>query len=180
MVVQGDVTDIHRMREVVEEASATFGAITGVVHAAGTMSQGIAATKSQADVEEVLGPKMYGTLVLAQVLPLDELDFFLLCSSTSTSIAPPGQVDYVAANAFLNAFAESAAASGRTNTVAVNWGVWSEVGMATVAAADLTGTPAPPAPRPCSHPWLESAITDGAGVHTFRAEWSVAEQWVLA
>ncbi len=37
------------------------------------------------------------------------LDLFVLFSSTSTDIAPAGQVDYVAANAFLNAYARSQA-----------------------------------------------------------------------
>jgi hypothetical protein len=38
------------------------------------------------------------------------LDFFVVFSSTSTAIAPVGQIDYVAANDFLNAYAQSRAA----------------------------------------------------------------------
>ena len=56
-----------------------------------------------------------------------KLDFLLLFSSISSLVPPAGQVDYAAANAFLDAFALSQ--SGQPVT-SVNWGLWSEVGMA--------------------------------------------------
>ena len=48
-----------------------------------------------------------------------------------------GQIDYVAANAFLNAFAQYRNTSQKGYTVAVNWGVWNEVGMAASSAAKM-------------------------------------------
>ena len=59
-------------------------------------------------------------------------------SSTSTVTAPAGQIDYVAANEYLNAYAQSRA-GGETRVVALNWGIWNEVGMAAEAVAERTG-----------------------------------------
>ena len=61
---------------------------------------------------------------------------------------PAGQIDYVAANEFLNAFAKSRA-GGKTRVVALNWGIWTGVGMAAEALADRNG--APPAPASPAH-----------------------------
>jgi DNA polymerase-3 subunit delta' len=77
-----------------------------VIHAAGTVDDALIPSKRQASVEAVFGPKVYGTLALDRVLAKERLDFFLLFSSTSAAIAAAGQVDYVAANAFLKMLEE--------------------------------------------------------------------------
>src|SRR5205823_2019668 len=50
-------------------------------------------------------------------------------SSLSSILGGPGQVDYAAANAFLDAFAHKAAKSG-ARALSINWDRWAEVGMA--------------------------------------------------
>jgi acyl carrier protein len=59
-----------------------------------------------------------------------KLSFMLLCSSLSAIEGPLGQVDYCSANAFLDAFAQSANSTGERLVVSVNWDAWQEVGMA--------------------------------------------------
>ncbi len=137
LVLSGDVTDIDRMREIVSEAENHFGTIHGVIHAAGMVNDGLIQMKSQSDIENIFAPKVYGTLVLDELFSKNnqrELDFFILFSSTSTVIAPVGQIDYVAANAFLNAFAHQRNREQAGYTCALNWGVWNEVGMAAATA----------------------------------------------
>ena len=90
-----------------------------MVHAAGTVDDDLIAVKNQADIDRVFSPKIQGTMVLEEVLADTALDFFVLFSSTSTATAPAGQVDYVGANAFLNAFARSRASC---SAIAINWG----------------------------------------------------------
>ena len=116
MVGAADVTDIESMRAIVERAQRTFGRIDGVLHAAGVTNDELIQMKRQATVEDTFAPKIHGTMVLERVLEDVSLDFMVLFSSTSTAIAPPGQVDYVAANAYLNAFAQSKAPTGRGRT----------------------------------------------------------------
>ncbi len=155
-VMAGDVTDVVRMREVVAEMRRRFGGIHGVVHAAGVVNDGLMVTKRQAEVEDVLSPKVAGTLVLEEVTAGDDLDLFVVFSSTSTVTAPMGQVDYVAANAFLNAFAQSRHGSRRTKFLALDWGVWNEVGMAAEAAHKMV-TGGTDETSPCAHPWFARA-----------------------
>src|SRR5207344_2223877 len=108
---------------VLEETRRRFGALHGVFHAAGVLHDAPLLAKTQLEVEEVFAPKVHGTLVLDALLANVELDFLVLFSSLSALVAPAGQVDYVAANAFLDAFARSARLPARRRIVSVNWGI---------------------------------------------------------
>ena len=106
-----------------------------MIHAAGLINDSIIQLKSREAVDQVLAPKVKGTLVLDAVLRDEKLDFFVLFSSVSAISGPAGQADYAAANAFLDAFAQQKAAKDGTYTVAIDWGVWREVGIVAEAAA---------------------------------------------
>jgi NAD(P)-dependent dehydrogenase (short-subunit alcohol dehydrogenase family)/acyl carrier protein len=129
LYVQADVTDRDAMRAAVAQTRRQFGRIDGVVHAAGIPGGGIIALRTVVDAERVLSPKVLGTTVLREVLGDEPLDFVALCSSFTSLLGGAGQVDYCAANAFLDAFAHAETRAGRT-TIAINWGVWQQVGMA--------------------------------------------------
>lgn len=171
-----DVSDTEAMREAVDKAKARFGQINGVFHTAGTIRDDIIPLKRMSDIEDVFTPKIYGTLILDDLFEDGELDFQVLFSSTSSVIAPTGQVDYVAANAFLNAFAESKQGS-ETYTVAINWGVWNEVGMAAEAMGQ-TGT-AEPQPVEAKHPLFETRITDHHGRTDLQGTFSPRNLWLF-
>lgn len=129
MIVAADVCNLDDMQRAVREVDARFGKINGVVHAAGVINDGPMLAKSSVDVADVMAPKLHGTLVLDQLFADGDLNWLVLFSSTSTVTTPAGQVDYVAANEFLNAY--SAARKGdKTQVMSVNWGVWADVGMA--------------------------------------------------
>jgi len=53
----------------------------------------------------------------------------VLCSSLTSVVAMPGQADYVAANAALDALAQARSREGR-RWLSINWDAWREVGMA--------------------------------------------------
>lgn len=178
-VLQADVTNIESMRAALQSVRQNYGGIHGVVHAAGLVQDDLIAAKTQTSIENVLAPKVYGTLVLEELLREDDIDMFVVFSSTSTATAPVGQVDYVAANAFLNAFAESHSQRSRGRVIAINWGVWNEVGMA-VRAADRLNAPSLEADAaPASHPFFNWRSTDASGITTLGARWSASECWYL-
>ncbi|SCG74692.1 type I polyketide synthase [Micromonospora coxensis] len=129
LVLAADVTDPADLRRVRQAAEERFGGIDGIVHAAGLPGGGMAEVKERAEAERVLAPKLTGTLALAQVFGDLPMDFVALCSSITSVIGGFGQVDYCAANAFLDAYARSGAGF-RAPVVAQNWGGWAEVGMA--------------------------------------------------
>ncbi|WP_130798700.1 SDR family oxidoreductase, partial [Streptomyces otsuchiensis] len=128
-IVEGDVSVAADVRRAVERARERFGALHGVLHAAGVPGTGLMQFKQPADSDLVLAPKVGGARALAEALRIggeDEvgLDFLALFSSiTSATGGGPGQVDYCAANAYLDGFAAQLAAGGR-RAVSVAWGEW--------------------------------------------------------
>ena len=176
MVAAADVCNIDEMRRALEAATARFGAIYGVIHAAGTIDDAPLAAKTVGSVESVFAPKVHGTRVLDALLPDGAVERIVVFSSTSTLTAPAGQVDYVAANEYLNAWAK--ARTGKTRVTAIDWGIWAEVGMAAEAMAARTGT-APALPEvPASVPLLDRVGFDAAMNRRFSAVYST-DMWLL-
>jgi NAD(P)-dependent dehydrogenase (short-subunit alcohol dehydrogenase family)/acyl carrier protein len=132
LVVSADVSNLKQMDEVISQAKERFGKINGVIHSAGIADYaGVIQRRSREMTDEVLAPKVKGTLVLDTLLSGTELDFFLLCSSLGSILyhSKFGQVAYNAANEFLDAFACHKTRKDRTFAVAVNWTDWQEAGM---------------------------------------------------
>ena len=113
LVLSADVTDKSALAVALDEVKAQFGGIDGVFHGAGIMDDAPMLGKSLDDTHRVLSAKVTGGGNLAALLPEGSLDFFAVFSSTSVVTAPPGQVDYVAANSYL----ESLAASRRAGNI---------------------------------------------------------------
>jgi acyl transferase domain-containing protein/acyl carrier protein len=133
LVVSADVTNIEQMQAVVNQAHEKFGQIHGVIHTAGVAGGGAIQRKTPEIVESVMAPKVKGVLVLESIFKDMHLDFLVLFSSLVGLLGRFGQVDYCAANAFLDAFAHSCASPDKTYTVSINWDAWQEVGMAAKA-----------------------------------------------
>ncbi len=178
LVLAADVCNVRDMQTAVEQAKQRFGRIHAVIHAAGVVDDGPILTKTSGGVEEVFGPKVHGVQILHGLFPDGSIDHLVLFSSTSTVTAPAGQVDYVAANEYLNAYAFHRAGD-RTRVVAINWGIWNEVGMAASAMAERLGEK-PPAPRhPAGQPLLDEATFDAQGHRIFNATYRCEDRWIL-
>ena len=176
-VAAADVCDIEDMRAALTIFEGKVGPVKVVIHAAGVVDDGPLLTKTPADVEEVFAPKLHGTQVLSQLFADGTLDLMVLFSSTSTLTGPAGQVDYVAANEYLNAYAKSRF-GGRTRVVALDWGIWQGVGMAAEAVADRTGD-RPAAPRlPIYAPLLDEESFDARGNRVFFSRLTTG-RWLL-
>ncbi|WP_420643165.1 SDR family NAD(P)-dependent oxidoreductase [Candidatus Leptofilum sp.] len=180
LVIDADVTNREQVKQAIAQAKQRFGAINGVVHAAGVLDDNLIQLKTAQEADRVLAPKARGALLLDEYLADEPLDFFVLFSSTSTEIGAAGQVDYVAANAFLNAFAESKTAASNTFAVAINWGVWQEVGMAVDTAVRLgmadeiqsVGTDVP-------HPLLDKIIVESDDEIVYATNYRIDTHWIL-
>jgi len=129
-VFSTDVANLEAMRTVVASARERFNVIHGVIHSAGVGGDGIIELKSRESANQVLAPKIKGTLVLEELLQGNELDFFVLCSSLAAVVGSGGQVDYTGANAFMDAFAHSRKSAGGSAPISINWDRWDGVGMA--------------------------------------------------
>ncbi len=182
LTLQADIANIKEMEQAIEAAKAEFGPMHGVFHVAGVLDDGLIQTRTAEAIDRVLTPKVHGTLILAELLQAEPIDFLTLFSSTSALLGLPGQSDYAAANSFLDAFARSSA--GRhLNTVALNWGIWKDVGMGHAAALRLADQAADelsdsPLER-TEHPLLDECISRCPTEAVFSTRLSPENQWIL-
>jgi acyl transferase domain-containing protein/thioesterase domain-containing protein/acyl carrier protein len=166
-----DVCRRDDLRRSIETAHARFGSINGVIHAAGVVEDAPLQVKSRESASRVLAPKLQGTLAVIDALEEarnlsqqeSQLDFITLFSSVSSVLAPAGQVDYVAANAFLDAYAAS---RRDTRIVAINWGPWRDIGMAARVSS--------------GHPMLGRRLIDTGDEIVYSTLLSFERNWVLA
>ena len=127
LCLQGDVTNGVELAAAISQTKEQFGALNGVIHAAGiTKGSSISVIDSitETEVETQFAPKVYGTLVLEQVLRGHELDFVVLTSSLSSVLGGLGYAGYAAANAFLDAFSKQQSQITPTRWISVAWDGW--------------------------------------------------------
>lgn len=123
-----DVTDADQVQSWLDDHLREGGRpVRGIIHAAGSVADQLLVNLSEADFATVLAPKVTGTRVLHDTFAEHDLEFFVMFGSAGSAIASPGQGNYAAANAFLDAFAHYRRAQGLP-ALTIGWGPWS-VGM---------------------------------------------------
>ena len=123
-----DITDVDQIQQWARDHVEAGGRpVRGVIHAAGVVRDQLLVDMDEAAFASVLAPKIDGARALSSVFHADELEFFVMFGSASSVIASPGQGNYAAANAFLDAFAWQLRAQGFPAQT-IGWGPWS-VGM---------------------------------------------------
>ncbi|WP_394846829.1 SDR family NAD(P)-dependent oxidoreductase [Pendulispora brunnea] len=127
-VMAGDVADRAALTAALDAVPAEYP-LKGVVHAAGLLDDGLLVDQSVDRFERVLAPKVAGAQALHELTRHLDLDFFALYSSITTLLGSPGQGNYTAANAFLDALAHHRRSLGLP-AVSIAWGAFSEVGLA--------------------------------------------------
>ncbi|GGC48562.1 type I polyketide synthase [Chelatococcus reniformis] len=103
--------------------------LTGIIHAAGVLDDALIVHQDEARMGRALAPKLTGGWLLHEAVGDRPLDFFLLYASAAGVVGLPGQANYAAANAALDALADHRAALGLPG-LAVDWGPWAGAGMA--------------------------------------------------
>jgi hypothetical protein len=138
LALQADVTDEGQLRRAHAEIKKQFGAVHGVIHAAGNAGGGaLARPLTAAERAAVLAPKVTGTELLDRVFGGEPLDVFVLMSSLTAELGEFGQARYAAANAFMDVFAAERRRAGRP-VVSIAWDAWRDVGMAARGAGEGT------------------------------------------
>lgn len=127
-VARVDMTDEQQVRDLIDSVPTT-SPLRGIIHAAAILDDGILVQQSGERFHEVMAPKVDGAWNLHHATAGEDLDFFVLFSSAATVIGSPGQSNYVAANEILDALALHRHSHGLP-ALSINWGPWSEVGLA--------------------------------------------------
>ncbi|MBI1398032.1 MAG: SDR family NAD(P)-dependent oxidoreductase [Betaproteobacteria bacterium] len=124
LVLSADVTDETRLAAAVRTAVERFGALDGVVHAAGSIDADTLAplsALSSAAVAKQFAPKLEGARVLERVLRDQPAARILAVSSTASLLGGPGYAAYAAANAALEAWVNAARRRGvRAGAIALD------------------------------------------------------------
>ncbi len=132
-VAQADVANRAQMAALIVPIAST---LRGVIHSAGTLNDALIVNQTRASFEKVFAAKVDGALILDQLSADSPLDFFVLYSSTAAILGSPGQSNHGAANAFMDALAARRRARDLP-ALSINWGAWSQVGVAHDGAVDL-------------------------------------------
>jgi acyl transferase domain-containing protein/acyl carrier protein len=103
--------------------------LKGILHAAGTLEDGLLLTQPMSSVMKVLTPKVAGTQNLHRATAHLAVNHFVSFSSIVSCIGSPGQCAYAAANAYLDALSLGRNEEGLSGHV-MNWGLWGGKGMA--------------------------------------------------
>jgi acyl transferase domain-containing protein/acyl carrier protein len=170
MVVSADVANYEQMSAVMTTINQRFGNINGVIHAAAVPGGGMMQLTTKEVVADAIAAKVKGTRVLDAVLADIPLDFWIFCSSLSSFLPRWGMVDYIAGNAFLDAFAHYRTARYNTFTTSINWDHWHSLGMAVTVEQrykEITGKE------------LTVGMTVTEGIEVFKRILSVMSQSVI-
>jgi acyl carrier protein len=102
---------------------ATLKNLTGVIHAAGVVSDGTIESLTDEQVDSVLRPKVDAAQNLHELT--GDVEMFVLFSSATGLLGTAGQANYAAANSALDALAVARAAGGQRAT-SLAWGLWAQ------------------------------------------------------
>ena len=122
-----DVADETALAATLGEIRRDMLPITGIVHAAMVLDDGLLPQLTRERFERVLRPKLQGALALDRLTRQDPIETFLMFSSITTTLGNPGQSNYVAANAAVEALARRRRAEGLPG-MSIGWGPIEDVG----------------------------------------------------
>jgi len=129
-----DVTQQSALETLLQRTASTMPPLAGIVHAAGALDDGVLTQQTRQRFDTVMTPKVQGAWNLHQLTQDLALDFFVCFSSISAVLGSPGQGNYAAANAYMDALMHYRRGLGLPGT-SINWGPWALRGMAAMKQA---------------------------------------------
>ena len=129
LVVRADVSDFEEVAKTFKVIENQMSPLRGVINMAGVLDDGLILRQDWSSFNRVMAPKVAGSWNLHRLTQELSLDFFVCFSSVASLIGSPGQGNYAAANAFMDALCHYRRSLGLPGS-SINWGPWAEEGMA--------------------------------------------------
>ena len=126
-VAAADVSRQDEVAAVLADLAARLPPLRGVIHCAAVLDDGLLADQRWSRFATVMAPKVSGAWSLHVALGDRPLDLFVLFSSAASLVGSPGQANYAAANAFLDALAHHRRGLDLP-ALSINWGAFGQVG----------------------------------------------------
>ena len=104
-IAKADVCDIAQLKNVLDKIERNMPMLRGIIHEAGVLDDGSLLNLNAERMKKVMAPKVNGTWNLHHATLHISLDFFVLFSSAVSVLGSPGQGNYAAASAYLDAMA---------------------------------------------------------------------------
>jgi acyl carrier protein len=133
-VVECDVSDREAVGGLLEGVPGEFP-LGAVVHAAGALDDGVIESLTPERLDRVFAPKADAAWHLHELTEGMDLEAFVLFSSAAGALGSPGQGNYAAANAFLDALAAYRRARGLAGS-SIAWGLWEQESELTSGLTD--------------------------------------------
>jgi NADP-dependent 3-hydroxy acid dehydrogenase YdfG len=130
LLLSADVAEPESMDRAWAAVEERFGAVQGVIHAAGLPGGDRIAAQTVESAGAVMRPKVKGSEVLAGLVAGKGVDFLLFCSSINSVAPGVGAAAYTAANGFQDRYATWCRQHLGLPAYAINFDAWQEVGMA--------------------------------------------------
>ncbi len=125
-----DITDEQAVCAAVAQIEKEFGVVTAILHGAARNSPQLLATHQEESFQRTLGVKVKGARNLLAAVNPERLRLFITFGSIIARTGLPGEADYGLANEWLTRLAEQwQAAHPNCRCIALEWSVWSGVGM---------------------------------------------------
>ncbi|HEY0135476.1 MAG TPA: SDR family NAD(P)-dependent oxidoreductase, partial [Nannocystis sp.] len=128
-VIAADIGDPAQVDALLATMARDLPPLVGVFHLAAVLDDATIANQNVARLQAVLAPKLRGAWHLHRATASLRLQHFVLFSSAAGVFGTPGQANYAAANAGLDALAELRRQRGLAG-LSLAWGPWAELGKA--------------------------------------------------
>ncbi|WP_324783473.1 type I polyketide synthase [Streptomyces sp. H51] len=127
--LRADIADRARLSKVLDWVRQNLPPLAGVINSAVVLDDRIVTQLDGESLNATSAPRIDGTRNLDELTADDPIDFFVLFSSAASLMGSPGQANYSAASAFMDAIAWNRRLRGRP-ALTVNWGRWDQIGIA--------------------------------------------------
>jgi enediyne polyketide synthase len=128
--ISADINDAMAVREAIEKVEREFGPVTAILHGAARNEPQLLASLDEDSFQRTLSVKVQGARNLLAAVDPEKLRVLIGFGSVIARTGLPGEADYAVANEWLRCLIEEWKTSHPAcRCLAIDWSIWSDIGM---------------------------------------------------